>query len=39
MCNLPTEIRAALYGSPAEADVPEDDTAEAEELDDAWQTV
>jgi hypothetical protein len=41
MCNLPPEVRAALYGTHQETDVPADDPSEnsAEELDLAWQTV
>lgn len=40
MCNLPPEVRAALYGV-LEDDVPADETADlvSQELEEAWETV
>jgi hypothetical protein len=38
MCNLPSEVRAGLYGVPDEPELPADDVPE-EAPEDAWQTV
>ncbi|GAA1131583.1 hypothetical protein GCM10009630_31840 [Kribbella jejuensis] len=39
MCNLPPEIRAALYGIPEDADVPDESADDCAEDLDSWETV